>query len=58
MRVRGAQVSWDGIGFGLAERFEALRGAESFRLAYRPEWNEFRGARTIQLNIKSLQAVS
>ncbi len=54
--VAGESRQWSAIGFNLAAIYESQREAEFFRLAYRPEWNEFRGQRSIQLKIQQIQA--
>jgi single-stranded-DNA-specific exonuclease len=44
----------DGIGFGLGGQAARLSVGQSVRLAYQPEWNEFRGRKQVQLRIKEI----
>ena len=43
------------IGFGLADLKDDIRQRESFNIAYSIEENEFRGVKTLQLNVKDIQ---
>ncbi|MEQ8924284.1 MAG: single-stranded-DNA-specific exonuclease RecJ [Fulvivirga sp.] len=43
------------IGFGLSDLKEHLESNQFFRIAYSIEMNEFRGIKTLQLNIKDIQ---
>jgi len=52
LRQDGHQV--DGIGFGLGGEAARLSPGQSVRVAYQPEWNEFRGRRQVQLRIKEI----
>jgi single-stranded-DNA-specific exonuclease len=52
LRQGGHQV--DGIGFGLGGEAARLSLGQSVRVAYQPEWNEFRGRRQVQLRIKEI----
>jgi single-stranded-DNA-specific exonuclease len=52
LRQGGHQV--DGIGFGLGGEASRLSLGQSVRVAYQPEWNEFRGRRQVQLRIKEI----
>lgn len=54
--VAGRRCSFPAIGFGLAGHFEAVSQNEHhYLLAYRPQWNEFGGERSIQLVLQSLR---
>jgi single-stranded-DNA-specific exonuclease len=54
--VTGETIAWPAIGFGLAEEYEKLSSqTKLFEVAYVPEWNEFRGERTLQMNLKALR---
>jgi single-stranded-DNA-specific exonuclease len=47
---------FDAIGFGMVDDFyEKLKTAETFRLCYQVEFNEFRGEKKIQLMIKDVK---
>lgn len=60
VQVAGAGAKWPAIGFGLAEHYELAdhSPASRYELAYRPTWNEYRGERSIQLNIQSFRRVN
>jgi len=52
LRQDGHQL--DGIGFGLGQEAARLSLGQTVRVAYQPEWNEFRGRRQVQLRIKEI----
>lgn len=56
VRVSGRDGDWPAIGFGLAERYDSE--TDLYQIAYRPVWNEFRGKRSLELQIESLRPYS
>lgn len=50
----GEEFVYDAIGFGLAERADMISN-QSFDIAYQIEENEFRGNKSLQLNIKDVK---
>ena len=57
--VRGGAAPLDAIAFGFGHLADALaaRGRVA-RMAFSPEWNVFRGRRTIQLRVTALEVVA
>lgn len=51
----GHKTCFDAIGFGLAEKLELVSSAKSFQIAYQIEENDFRGNKTLQLNLKDIK---
>lgn len=50
-----SEFVYDAIGFGLAEKSSLITSNESFDIAYQIEENEFRGNKSLQLNIKDIK---
>jgi len=51
----GNDLSYEAIGFGLAEHLESLVNAEYFDIAYQIEENQYRGNKSLQLNVKDVK---
>ena len=56
MRLGGENTVFDGIGFNLGAYAEVLATGETVDLAFVPDINEYRGRRSLQLNVKDLGA--
>lgn len=54
LRHSTSQVSFDGIGFGLANKCELLKSSARVKLTFTIEENEWNGMTTTQLNIKDI----
>jgi single-stranded-DNA-specific exonuclease len=54
---QGSQYILEAIGFGLAYYEPIMRAQQPFRMAYTIEENHYLGERSLQLNIKDLQAM-
>jgi len=46
---------YDAIGFGLAEKLDLITSVEQFQIAYQIEENNYRGRKSLQLNIKDIK---
>jgi len=55
LSVRQGERLVDGIGFGMGAEASRLSVGQAVRVAYQPEWNEFRGRRQVQLRIKEIR---
>ncbi|QSE98296.1 single-stranded-DNA-specific exonuclease RecJ [Fulvivirga lutea] len=55
LKQENNEQSFECIGFGLSDLKEQLEATPFFRIAYSIEMNEFRGMKTLQLNIKDIQ---
>lgn len=55
LSLRQGDIQLDGIGFGMGELAKTLVVGQSVRVAFHPEWNDFRGRRNIQIKIKEIQ---
>jgi len=53
--VKQGDLQLDGIGFGMGDQAASLVSGQNVRVAYHPEWNEFRGRRSIQIRIKEIR---
>ncbi|HCX21915.1 MAG: single-stranded-DNA-specific exonuclease RecJ [Flammeovirgaceae bacterium] len=51
----GQEFVYDAIGFGLAEKAALLESNKLFDIAYQIEENEYRGNKSLQLNIKDVK---
>ncbi len=51
----GNNMVYEAIGFGLAEHFEEITAASSFDIAYQIEENQYRGNKSLQINIKDVK---
>ncbi|MFY0607534.1 MAG: single-stranded-DNA-specific exonuclease RecJ [Cyclobacteriaceae bacterium] len=51
----GNSMVYEAIGFGLAEHLEAITSASSFDVAYQIEENQYRGNKSLQINIKDVK---
>lgn len=51
----GNDFVYEAIGFGLAEKVELITAADHFQMAFQIEENEFRGNKSLQLNIKDVK---
>ncbi len=56
MSLGGENTVLDGIGFNLGAYAEVLAAGEAVDLAFVPDINEYRGRRSLQLNVKDLGA--
>jgi len=43
------------IAFGLADKWEHIKSQKAFDICYSIEINDFRGSRSLQLNIKDIR---
>ena len=55
LSLKQGDILLDGIGFGMGDLAKTLVVGQSVRVAFHPEWNEFRGRRNIQIKIKEIQ---
>ena len=55
---KGSLKSLSGIAFNQADRFEYLKNGNPIDICYSLEMNEFRGNRSLQLNIRDIKKVS
>jgi single-stranded-DNA-specific exonuclease len=46
------------IAFGQADHFEHIKSGKPFDVCYSVEMNEFRGNKTLQLNIKGIKPIA
>ena len=53
--VRQGDLQLEGIGFGMGDLAATLATGQNVRVAFHPEWNEFRGRRSIQIRIKEIR---
>ena len=54
--VKSGEQTFDAIAFNMAHLQVEMRGLEKIkRLAFHPEWNEFRGKRRIQLRVTAIE---
>lgn len=51
----GSKSTFEAIGFGLAEKMELISSGDSFQIAYQIEENDYRGNKSLQLNIKDIK---
>jgi len=50
-------IIYPAIGFGLGDKMELIRSGQPFDIVYSVELNEFRGKKTLQLNLKDIKEV-
>lgn len=48
-------VRFEAIGFGLAAQAEDIAPGRRVQIAFQPEWNTFRGRKTLQLKLKGIR---
>lgn len=48
-------IRLEAIGFGLASQVDEIRIGQRVRIAFTPEWNNFRGRKTLQLKLKGIR---
>jgi hypothetical protein len=48
-------VRLEGIGFGLGALGDDLRTGSRVTIAFSPEWNTFRGRKSLQLKLKGIR---
>lgn len=54
--VRSGAATWDAIGFNMAHLMDRVEGRDKLaRLVFHPEWNVFRGRKSIQLRVAALE---
>ncbi|MFC1585796.1 single-stranded-DNA-specific exonuclease RecJ [Fibrobacterota bacterium] len=54
-QVTNGPVSFDAIAFGLGHLQKHLKTNQKVKLAFHPEWNNFRGRKSIQLRVVALE---
>ncbi|TRX62796.1 single-stranded-DNA-specific exonuclease RecJ [Fulvivirga sp. M361] len=55
VKRKGGVKKWEAIAFKQATRYDLLCSGKPFRLAYTVEENEYKGLKSIQLNVKDLR---
>jgi len=53
--LKQGDLQLDGIGFGMGDQASKLVSGQMVRVAFHPEWNEFRGRRSIQIRMKEIR---